>query len=67
MGRLAGFRYREVAQRLRVFGFRFDLPARAAMKCGVIHKQAGKSRFRITLAIWRKERCERFYAMLGLM
>lgn len=26
MGRLAGFRYREVAQRLRVFGFRFDRP-----------------------------------------
>jgi len=24
MGRLAGFRYREVAQRLRAFGFRFD-------------------------------------------
>ena len=24
MGRLAGFRYREVARRLRVFGFRFD-------------------------------------------
>lgn len=26
MGRLAGFRYREVAQRLRAFGFRFDRP-----------------------------------------
>lgn len=26
MGRLAGFRYREVTQRLRVFGFRFDRP-----------------------------------------
>ncbi len=26
MGRLAGFRYREVARRLRVFGFRFDRP-----------------------------------------
>lgn len=24
MGRLAGFSYREVAKRLRVFGFRFD-------------------------------------------
>lgn len=24
MGRLAGFRYREVARRLRAFGFRFD-------------------------------------------
>jgi predicted RNA binding protein YcfA (HicA-like mRNA interferase family) len=24
MGRLAGFRYREVARRLRTFGFRFD-------------------------------------------
>ena len=24
MGRLAGFRYREVVRRLRVFGFRFD-------------------------------------------
>jgi predicted RNA binding protein YcfA (HicA-like mRNA interferase family) len=26
MGRLAGFRYREVTQRLRVFGFQFDRP-----------------------------------------
>jgi predicted RNA binding protein YcfA (HicA-like mRNA interferase family) len=24
MGRLSGFRYREVARRLRAFGFRFD-------------------------------------------
>ncbi|MDE0679932.1 MAG: type II toxin-antitoxin system HicA family toxin [Gammaproteobacteria bacterium] len=24
MGRLAGFRYREVARRLRLFGYRFD-------------------------------------------
>ena len=24
MGRLSGFRYREVARRLRTFGFRFD-------------------------------------------
>lgn len=24
MGRLGGFRYREVAKRLRTFGFRFD-------------------------------------------
>ncbi|MCH8333977.1 type II toxin-antitoxin system HicA family toxin [Candidatus Sumerlaeota bacterium] len=26
MGRLAGFRYREVAKKLRTFGFRFDRP-----------------------------------------
>lgn len=26
MGRLAGFRYREVARRLRALGFRFDRP-----------------------------------------
>jgi predicted RNA binding protein YcfA (HicA-like mRNA interferase family) len=26
MGRLAGFRYREVARRLHTFGFRFDRP-----------------------------------------
>ena len=26
MGRLAGFRYREVARRLRIFGFAFDRP-----------------------------------------
>ena len=26
MGRLAGFRYREVTRRLRVFGFQFDRP-----------------------------------------
>jgi predicted RNA binding protein YcfA (HicA-like mRNA interferase family) len=24
MGRLSGFRYREVARRLRIFGYRFD-------------------------------------------
>jgi uncharacterized protein (DUF433 family)/predicted RNA binding protein YcfA (HicA-like mRNA interferase family) len=27
MGRLSGFKYREVARRLRVFGFEFDRPA----------------------------------------
>ena len=26
MGRLAGFRYREVARKLRTFGFAFDRP-----------------------------------------
>jgi len=26
MGRLAGFKYREVARKLRTFGFEFDLP-----------------------------------------
>jgi hypothetical protein len=26
MGRLAGFKYREVARKLRVLGFTFDLP-----------------------------------------
>ncbi|MBN1420985.1 MAG: type II toxin-antitoxin system HicA family toxin [Planctomycetes bacterium] len=26
MGRLAGFKYHEVARRLRAFGFRFDRP-----------------------------------------
>jgi predicted RNA binding protein YcfA (HicA-like mRNA interferase family) len=27
LGRLAGFRYREIARRLKVFGFRFDRQA----------------------------------------
>ena len=42
MGRLAGFRYREVARRLRKLGYAFD-PSRAAMKSGEIPPLAGKS------------------------
>lgn len=30
MGRLGGFRYREVVQRLRVFGFEFDRHAKGS-------------------------------------
>jgi hypothetical protein len=30
MGRLAGFSYREVARRLRTFGFQFDRPGAGA-------------------------------------
>ena len=66
MGRLAGFRYREVAQRLRVFGFRFDRPGAGSHEVGVMRRQAEKLPSRIIPAIWRKGRCERFYAKLEL-
>jgi hypothetical protein len=37
MGRLAGFRYREIVKRLKTFGFKFD--RQAAMKFGLILKR----------------------------
>jgi hypothetical protein len=64
MGRLAGFRYREVVRRLRSFGFQFDRPGPAAMKCGVIRKPEKRSLSRITQAIWQREHFERFSARL---
>ncbi|SPF38045.1 hypothetical protein SBA4_2120027 [Candidatus Sulfopaludibacter sp. SbA4] len=45
MGRLAGFRYREIVRKLKVFGFQFDREA-AGMKSGTTpgHSQAGGDR-----------------------
>jgi hypothetical protein len=34
MGRLAGFRYREVVKRLKALGFEFDCQAAGAMRSG---------------------------------
>jgi predicted RNA binding protein YcfA (HicA-like mRNA interferase family) len=41
MGRLAGFRYREVARRLRTFGFRFDRPGPGSHEVWR-HSQSGR-------------------------
>ena len=41
MGRLAGFRYREVAKRLRAFGFRFDRPGSGSHEVWR-HSQTGR-------------------------
>ena len=41
MGRLAGFRYREVAQRLRMFGFCFDRPGAGSHEVWR-HSQTGR-------------------------
>lgn len=62
MGRLAGFKYREVARKLRSFGFTFDRPVRAATKSGGTPKPVVKSRCPIIAVIWQKERSALFCA-----
>jgi predicted RNA binding protein YcfA (HicA-like mRNA interferase family) len=41
MGRLAGFKYREVARKLRVLGFRFDRQARGSHEIW-LHESSGR-------------------------
>jgi predicted RNA binding protein YcfA (HicA-like mRNA interferase family) len=41
MGRLAGFSYREVVRRLRIFGFRFDRPGPGSHEVWR-HQETGK-------------------------
>ena len=48
MGRLAGFRYREVARRLRRLGYRFDRTGPEATKCGVTREPTVRSPCRVT-------------------
>ena len=55
MGRLAGFRNREVARRLRTLGFDSTARAQAVPRFGVIRKPDGKLRSRITRAVWRRD------------
>lgn len=42
MGRLAGFKYHDVARKLRVLGFRFDRQARAATRFGCTNQAVGE-------------------------
>ena len=48
MGQLSGFRYRDIVQRLKLFGFSFKL--REVTKSGTINQQAITQRFQITQA-----------------
>jgi len=57
MGRLAGFKYREVARRLRKFGFVFDRPGPGSHEVWRHSTTGRKLRFPIMPAICRKERC----------
>jgi hypothetical protein len=57
MGRLAGFRYREVARKLRAFGYLFDRQGLVATKCGATLSPATKLRFPTMRAISPKARC----------
>jgi predicted RNA binding protein YcfA (HicA-like mRNA interferase family) len=56
MGRLAGFRYREVAQRLRAFGFRFDRPGAGSHEVWRHSVTGRKVPSRIIPETWLKER-----------
>jgi hypothetical protein len=51
MGRLSGFKYRDVVQKLRSFGFLFDRQVPAVTKSGGTRNPGEKSHFRIIPAI----------------
>jgi hypothetical protein len=42
MGRLSGFKYRDVVQKLRTFGYIFDRQGPVAMKSGVMSNPVEK-------------------------
>ena len=56
MGRLAGFSYRQVARKLRTFGFAFDRPGPGSHEVWRNPETGRKSPCPTTAAIWRKER-----------
>ena len=57
MGRLAGFRYRQIIKRLKKLGFEFDRQAAGApMRYGSTPGLSAIPRFPIILAICRKAR-----------
>jgi predicted RNA binding protein YcfA (HicA-like mRNA interferase family) len=64
MGRLAGFSYREVARRLRTFGFQFDRPGAGSHEVWRHSQPEEKSRFRTIPETWRRARFARFCAKL---
>lgn len=60
MGRLSGFRYRQITKKLKAFGFEFFRNLTEAMKSGIIQQQANLLPSQITPAICLKERCVLF-------
>jgi hypothetical protein len=61
MGRLSGFSYREVVQKLRVFGSQFDRQAPGSQE---IWRQAQAGRkviMPVTVAPWLRERYEQSF------
>jgi len=61
MGRLAGFSYREIVKRLKVFGFSFDRQAAAeAMKSGIMNELTCIPPYPIMLEIFPRAQQGRF-------
>ncbi len=55
MGRLSGFRYRQIIKKLKAFGFEFLRHA-----AGITRQLAGLQQPRIILATCPNEHCERY-------
>jgi predicted RNA binding protein YcfA (HicA-like mRNA interferase family) len=60
MGQLDGFRYREIVQRLKQFGFQFDRQAAGSHEIWYNPIQTAIQPYPIILEICRKGHCERF-------
>ena len=60
MGRLAGFRYREITKRLKKFGFQFGRRLLVAMRFGTILKRTFTQQYRTTEAHYPKGLCGQY-------
>lgn len=60
MGRLAGFRYRQIVKKLKAFGFEFFVTLLEVMKSGIILRGDDLRPAQITLATCLKELSVRF-------
>jgi len=60
MGRLSGFRYREIAKRLKAFGFAFDRQAAGSHEIWYNEQSDRYTTYPIIPAIYRKARSEPF-------
>jgi predicted RNA binding protein YcfA (HicA-like mRNA interferase family) len=60
MGRLAGFRYREIVKRLKKFGFEFDRQAAGSHEIWYNPTTNFTAPYQTILVICRKEHCEPF-------
>ena len=62
MGRLAGFKYREVVHKLRALGFAFDRLGPGSHEFWRHTLSGRKVTLPITVATWPRERCAPFCA-----
>jgi len=56
MGRLSGFKYRQIIKKLKAFGFEFFVMRRGATKSGITQPPEGLLPFLTTLVICLKGR-----------